>query len=61
MTTEVKIELTHFAGYPVVVNTKSSDGTLHQHALLHESGDSVRLHVHQNQDVVVGEIKADKA
>jgi hypothetical protein len=62
MTTQVKVELVQFTGYPVVVSTTSGDGAAPvQQGILERNGDAVLVFVHQNQDVVVGELKTGAA
>lgn len=62
MTTKVRVTLEEFTGYPVNVGVKDLlSSTRRTVGVLREVGDSVEVCVHQNQDVVVGEIKTNAA
>ena len=63
MTTKIRVEMVESAGYPVTVHTVTPGGNpvaAHE-GTLHKKGDSVEVWVHQNQDVVVGELKTSAA
>ncbi|HWG89142.1 MAG TPA: hypothetical protein VN679_15260 [Candidatus Acidoferrales bacterium] len=61
MTTKIKVTMEEYAGMPVTVCVKTPDRDLQIVDTLLEKGDSATVYVHQNQDVVVGEIKTTAA
>lgn len=64
MTTKIKVTLEEFTGYPVevmVLGYTAHGKHVTSAGVLHKVGDSVEVHVHQNQDVIAGEIKTNQA